>query len=147
MKRVLLFAAIAGVVLVFGPTDAGACSCAPPKPLSEAFKDAGLVFVGKVTAIEPRKAGTTPLGPEFSPKTIRFTLTEVFRGTELKEIELYSRGGGSPACEYTFREGQEYLVYANKRGDGPGWETSICTRTKQVRFAGEDLTVLRKQLR
>ena len=133
MKRALLIAAGAVVVLALSRVLAEACSCAVPKPASEAFKDAGLVVAGKVEEV---------VGTDLGPKTIRFTVTEAFRGVDAKEVLLESRGGGSAACEFTFRAGQEYLVYASKRAGG-GWETSICTRTNQVRLAAEDLKYLR----
>ena len=45
---------------------------------------------------------------------------------------------GSNSCSYGFRIGEDYLVYAMRRGDGR-WTTAMCTGTKPLAEARADL--------
>jgi hypothetical protein len=45
----------------------------------------------------------------------------------------------SAACGYSFEVGRTYLVYAFKEG---GLSTNICTRTRVIEEASEDLAAL-----
>ena len=56
---------------------------------------------------------------------------------DLKEIVIETGLGGGD-CGYDFRRGQDYIVYASKKPDG-GWNTGICTPTRLVESAAEDL--------
>jgi hypothetical protein len=56
---------------------------------------------------------------------------------DLKEIVIETGLGGGD-CGYDFRRGLDYIVYASKRPDG-GWATGICTPTRLVENAAEDL--------
>ena len=143
MKRALLLLSLTVAALFAVSVSAEACSCMPPGPPCEAVWQAGLVFSGKVTEIVSLEPSRPGLPPELAPKRIRFAINEAFRGTDTKEIELQSRGGGSGMCDFDFRVGEEYLVYAHHRGDALGWATSTCSRTRLLRNAAEDLAYLR----
>ena len=56
---------------------------------------------------------------------------------DLKEIVIETGLGGGD-CGYAFRRGFDYIVYASKKPDG-GWTTGICTPTRLVEDAAEDL--------
>ena len=143
MRRALLLLSLATGLLVVTPVDANACSCPVPGPPCDEVWKAALVFSGKVTAIVPLRAPGAGLPPDWGPRRVRFAISEAFRGTDAREVELYSQGGGSAACDYSFRVGEEYLVYARPRSDGVGWITSTCSRTRALRHAAEDLGYLR----
>jgi hypothetical protein len=143
MRRVVILVALATASLFVTPATSEACTCIPSGPPCQAVWDAPLVFTGRVTEIIPLSPESPGMPPHLGPKRIRFAITESFRGSDDKSVELHSRGGGSGMCEYPFRAGHDYLVYAHNRGDAAGWTTSICTRTRELRDAGDDLAYLR----
>jgi hypothetical protein len=55
-------------------------------------------------------------------------------------IEVWTPFGD---CGYDFQSGETYLVYANNdEGSANSLSTDICTRTRRLSEAGEDLTYL-----
>ena len=54
-----------------------------------------------------------------------------------KEIVIETGLGGGD-CGYDFRRGSDYIVYASKKPGG-GLSASICTPTRLVENAAEDL--------
>lgn len=59
-----------------------------------------------------------------------------------KEIEIETGFGGGD-CGYQFQVGTEYVVYAYKNGAGR-LETGICSRTRPLADAAEDLKYIRE---
>jgi len=80
--------------------------------------------------------------PFVSPVRERTTLfvQQAVRG---RVREQYQVEGGSfgTSCDYRFRDGEQYLVYAYPDADG-NIQTSICTPTKRLRNAAADLAYL-----
>ena len=136
MRRLVALVLSILPLVMISASEAQACSCAPSgPPCQEAWK-APVIFAGTVIAVEQ------PTG--FGARRVRFRITEAFRGNEKGEIDIHLRGGGSASCDPTFRMGEAWLVYANNQWEGgPGWTTSICSRTRQLRAAAEDLAYLR----
>lgn len=67
-----------------------------------------------------------------------FTIQSTFKGRiPGTEVEVRTGTGGGD-CGYHFETGQQYLVYAWTREDGT-LSTSICSRTRPLSEAGEDL--------
>jgi hypothetical protein len=66
-------------------------------------------------------------------------VTEALNGVEpwQKEIEIRT-GFGDADCGYTFKTGENYVVYAFKNAAGQ-LETTICSRTRPLALAAEDL--------
>ena len=50
----------------------------------------------------------------------------------------YSRAFGGGDCGYPFQTGTEYVIYAYKNSDGR-LETGICSRTRPLAEAGDDV--------
>ena len=68
---------------------------------------------------------------------------EVFRfwkGVSQNQLSLYTASGGEASCGFDFKDGEEYLVYAND-SDGDLY-VSLCSRTASLALAQEDLNVL-----
>jgi hypothetical protein len=67
---------------------------------------------------------------------------DAFSGLSRGTVEVTTGSGGGD-CGYPFREGGEYLVYAT--GDAPDgpWSASVCSRTREVSRAAEDLAYAR----
>ena len=117
------------------PTSAHACSCAGDGlPCDAAFR-ADAVFVGHVLSIESSRGG----GNFRLRAQVEIAVLEAFRGLLQPQVALVAEGSN---CDYPFRMGETYVVYAYRLADGQ-LVTSICTRTRPVAQATEDLTYLR----
>jgi hypothetical protein len=93
------------------------------------------VFSGTVTAIE--------VGGHDKVVTIR--VDRAWKGVEAETVTVRTPSGDGP-CGYAFQKDQAYLVYANRpeaEGDAkPQLHTNICTRTKPMADAKDDLAAL-----
>ena len=141
-----------------------ACSCAPKsEPPCQAAWNYSAVFTGTVIdiadpapappqTVAPKavgpliyypstKATPTPLtGPK---RVVRMQIAEVLTGVDpgQKEIEILTGMGGGD-CGYSFQSGVDYIVYAYKNSEGR-LETGICSRTRPLTQAAEDVAYLR----
>lgn len=135
LVRVLLILLGASV----GPP-AMACSCAFSGPPCRAAADASAVFVGKVIGIDNAEGAEG--GYEFYGRRVRFEIVEAFTGVSGPNAEAYTGYGGGD-CGYGFRSGRTYLVYAYREAKSARLVTGICSRTRPVSEAEEDLSYLR----
>jgi hypothetical protein len=106
--------AVLGVVVLYPPECAYACSCAilpgtQKERAEQALSDSEAVFSGEVSAIEKQEAATSR-HPGTATVTLR--VSEVWKGQEQRTLEVSMPSQGS-ACGYPFEEGREYLVYAS----------------------------------
>ncbi len=126
-----------------------ACSCGGGGAPCEAYGKASAVFVGTVTSIKQRKTESVEVerkradtGEYLSPLIYTFVVHKSFSGVDGSEVEVGSgRGGGD--CGYEFVQGAQYVVYAYGDPRNNLLSTSICTRTRLVAEADEDLAFLR----
>lgn len=113
----------------------------PPGPPCQALWQAHAVFAGRVVQVrdvDPRDAG----GPLSETRRVTVRVTEDFRSTVPDEVEVFTgRGGGD--CGYDFSTGGAYLIYAYRSAVNGRWTTGICSRTKPLSHAGDDLKYLR----
>ena len=126
-----LLASLALFASVLWPTSADACSCAGSTLPCEAAGQADAIFVGHVVAIASATGSPT--------SQVELAVVEQFRGLRSPQITL-SMGGSN--CDYPFTMGESYIVYAHRSQDGQ-LSTSICTRTRPVAEANEDLAYAR----
>lgn len=117
-----------GLGLIGAAQTARACTCLPNPPPATALAEASRVFRGTVKAIEQ------PSGSLLNH--YRFAVTRVWKGEASPVISVTSTNN-SAACGVGFMEGREYLVYQSSDGF-----TSLCTRTRGIDSAGEDLAAL-----
>jgi hypothetical protein len=122
------------------PSRADACSCVGGLPICQTFWEADAVFAGEVLSIDPVPDGADPA---FSRKRVRFQVQETWRGGVEGVVEIRTGAGGGD-CGYRFERGETYLVYAH--GHEGTLSTSICTRTKKLAAATEDLQYIRTAL-
>ena len=135
-----LVLAVLGAVLLI-PDCASACSCVgggSKKEMVEwALSHPGAVFSGEVIDVEK--------GSQSSSVTIR--ASEVWKGPQRETIQVSTPSYGA-ACGYSFKEGQEYLVYAYWGNQGkpprPALKVDSCSGTRPLSKAGEDLALLDK---
>ena len=125
--RILIALACFGLAL--WPANADACSCAGAGTPCAAVGQADMVFVGQVVSIEP-----SAFGPQ-----VDLAVIEPFRGVQGWQVRI-NVGPGN--CAYPFTAGESYLVYTHRTPDGQMW-TSICTRTRPLAKAADDIAYLR----
>lgn len=113
-----------------------ACSCVPERPVCEAYQSADAVFLGEVPW-RPMNLLSRLLGTTASLRVI-----EVFKGELGEEVTLRMNFVFPGGCSYSFRLGEQYLVYAYQRDGHFG--TSICNRTRPIEKAEDDLDFLRR---
>lgn len=109
-----------------------ACSCAPPGPPKESLDQSTAVFSGKVTAVE--KEG--PFG-----LIVTFAVDSAWKGVAEKTIKV-GTASNDAMCGYSFEKGKSYLVYASVAPGAKKLQTNICSRTRSLDDAKEDLAAL-----
>jgi hypothetical protein len=119
--------ALACLRLALWPASADACSCAGPGSACAAVGRADTVFVGRVVSS--------------SVGQVDLAVVEPLRGVQDWQVRI-NNGPGN--CAYGFTTGESYLVYTYRTPDGQMW-TSMCSRTRPVADAAEDLAYLRSQ--
>ena len=122
--------------LTFGVAEVHGCFCAPGPTCEDTWK-AAAVFVGTVVAIDKREL--TNREDHYSSQ-VKIVVEESFRGDVGIQVVLLT---GMSTCDVYFKVGQQYLVYAQKSSVESRLTTSICTRTRLLSEASEDLSYLR----
>jgi Carboxypeptidase regulatory-like domain len=114
--------------------------CAEHIPPCQGYWDASVVFSGVVTEISSRPAETRQGEGTHTPDEaiIHFTAEKYYRDNRGAEVQV-STGLGGGDCGYSFRVGERYLVYAQIDKERQELTTSICTLTKPLVEAEEDL--------
>ncbi len=123
-------------------SDAWACECASGGPPCQNAFQVDAVFAGTVRSISPLPDDGPPLRPGEMriPRTVRVEFDSVvpFRGNQASNVSVLTAGSG-PACGYSFKQGERYLVYASRNTQGAGLVTGICSRTRPLAEATDDL--------
>lgn len=149
--RHLGFRAALFLTFLAGPAavrTAEACSCMPSPPCSAAWKADAVFIATAVESIEER------LGGNLYWTVQRLFVTRTLRGTPITAALMlppdqptkeqiaaslsHEKVHTGNSCTYGFRVGEDYLVYATRRGDGR-WTTTMCAGTKPLAEAGADL--------
>jgi hypothetical protein len=134
------------VLLLHFSTTVDACTCGRVSPC-ESYANASVVFVGLVT-----KTSMVPAKMRLPPNAVSATSTsgstyahfkveEIFRGASVKEVEV---SGDGTTCDYSFKQGERYLVYAYQSPDGKTLHTTMCSGTAPLSEATDDLTYFRR---
>lgn len=134
MKFLLAFALIA----VAFAAETNACTCAGPGQPCEAYGDAAAIFVGTVTFGSSIKVKEGDF--EFTQRLVRLHVDRPLKNVQTSDIEVVT-GLGDSDCGFGFRLGGQYLVYAYSHQGRLG--TSICTRTRLLSDAAEDLEYIK----
>ena len=121
-------------------TEINACTCAGDRPACEAYGEASAVFVGVVTGDStiPLKLGDHM----YQQRLLSFVIDSAFRGAQGGVTEVITGMGGGD-CGFAFKRGERYLVYANTDPEDKRLHTTICSRTRLLSEAGEDLEYIR----
>ena len=136
---------LAAVLFILFTFDAAyACFCMTPGSPCDSYGDSEAIFLGRVIGSVERKSHTNQNGDTtgYDVGTIRFLVQENFKGAPGYEIEIHSGTSGGD-CGYWFLRNESYVVYAYRDARDNLLHTSVCTRTKHVSAAAEDLQYLR----
>lgn len=144
---------LAAVVLLLLPSFASvasACTCGGGSPC-EAYAGASVVFVGRVTqtglkAIPrtlPDNAMSTTL-TDGGVISAQFKVEEAFLGVKGAQIEILGQG---TTCDYPFKSGERYLVFAYKDSKAGTFHTNICSGTASLAESNDNLAYIRKTAR
>jgi hypothetical protein len=127
---------IASLFMLVGVRSGLACTCAPPQSATQELKRATAVFSGKVLEAKRHKQSADL----FASVEVVFEVEKVWKGVDEKTVSIFTSSQSS-ACGYRFKEGRTYLVYAHGIAEGR-LATSICSRTRRLKDAREDLKEL-----
>ena len=133
-KIVLAFVFLLAAVL---PPPLMACSCVGEDPPCAAVGNADGVFVGRVVDIS--SSGLSPLRFGNRDLRVRFLVESPVRGVASGTVEVVTSADSGGGCGYPFELNRRYVVYAN-RDTNNALATSICSRTRRVENAAEDLS-------
>jgi hypothetical protein len=136
--KTLIFLLVLFTPLMLSPDAILACSCLPTKSTAQELEQSTAVFSGKVIQIKRRKQAENI----FASVEVTFRVEKAWKGLKRKTITVYT-SSNSASCGYSFRVNQTYLVYANGN-DEDKLSTGICSRTKRIKDAREDLKELGK---
>jgi hypothetical protein len=144
LRSKIALVALAIAMLPCLADNAQGCSCVGPQPPCQAYGAASAVFVGVVTQISKTsmKLGEGETARAYPQRLIRFSLEQAFRGVEGKEAEIVTGSGGGD-CGFEFKQGEHYIVYAHRNPSDDKLVTGICSRTRLLAEATEDLEYIR----
>ena len=77
-----------------------------------------------------------------TPRRVRFQLLERFSGPAVENFELFTGMGGGD-CGIGFKKGELWLVFAHRNSPSGRWSTQVCSRTRLLSYAVQDLATLR----
>ncbi len=154
----------AALLLACVSVEAAASCMIDPSPPCQAFWHADVVFVGTavgLTYTEKYRKGEGDDGWDARDRVVRFSVEEVFRGEVVQEASIAatellptpiklpdgSPGGmkhiGGGDCEYRFKPGERYVVYASFDKTRAGRLRVGLNRSRTLAQAAEDLAFLR----
>lgn len=124
-------------LLLCSARTATACSCIDPGPPCQAYGAVSAVFSGRVTEITSFTSSDEQLRG-YEQRLVRFAVSQPYRGVSGTSAETVTGNGGGD-CGYPFKVGESYLVYAYQSPKDNKLHASICSRTRPLSEAGEDL--------
>ena len=137
-RRLSSVALLALLIVVSDARDARACSCMTGTPLCETLWKTPVVFAGEVIDITDVPGGFDSRLPE--NRRVTFRVEQSWREDVPREVHVRTGSGGGD-CGYPFIKGVRYLVFAHRNGEQ--LTTTICSPTKPISDAGEDLEYLK----
>lgn len=143
-KRSVSAFVVAVIALLAAPAAAWACSCSSAGPACQAFFATDVVFAGRVLSVTSQ-IRTVELGGGLEPMresmaVVRMRVIDAYKNVSDKEVDIHT-GQGAADCGYRFSVGGDYVIYAHaNKGE---LFTSICSRTRPLSDAAEDLAFFR----
>jgi hypothetical protein len=131
MRDLIRLVVFAALLWIAPAAPAVACSCIGG-PLFAGYRSSTDVFTGRVLSV--RRDPTS----EYQREIARIAVQDVFKGTASGEVEIAGYTGGM--CGYPFKEGADYLIFAESTD--LGLTAELCSRTRRLQDAGADLEYL-----
>jgi carboxypeptidase family protein len=144
-RRFLISLSIATALLALSISEVKACTCKIAGPPCEEYSQSQAVFAGKVIkkSMLYVEEGEGDSRHKYQQVLVRFSIEQVFKGVAGDEVEIVTGMGGGD-CGYHFKDGERYVVYANRSGqDKSRLYSGICNRIKLVAEADEDFAYFR----
>jgi hypothetical protein len=166
-----MFKAVAAFALILLgiPLPASACSCLSSGSPCQDYESSEVVAVGLVTAITEDTVDIMIEGVRHGAavrRWVRLLVQQPLKGTSTSELTVVTGGGGGD-CGYPFEIGNRYLVYSSGSPGihlnpnqspqpppppagvtaGPVIGVNICSRTRMLADAGDDLALLQSLIR
>ncbi len=140
-KNIFRAGLFALLVWMFAPIAARACECMSVGAPCKAFANTPAIFSGRVAKIVVGANGY---------RVVTFEISQAYRGVNTNETTAeVATGSGGGDCGYAFKEGASYLVYALNGapplGEAGKFFTTICTRTRPLSEAKDDIEYLTKK--
>ncbi len=127
-------------------TEALPCECVGGTPLGrEGLPAWSAVFLGYVTNIRLLTSKDPVRGNESTfdeQAEVTFRVHRAWKGVDRQTVSVLTATHAPVSCGYPFEVGQYYLVYARLPADGHVMETSLCTPTKELSQAGNEIAAL-----
>lgn len=140
MRKIVYAMLVLGLLLPWlDVRQAHACSCALPPEPAVALAKANAVFSGKVLQVEEGSPFRL-MRSSADPVRVVFEVTGNWKGAENSQMAVYTAMSSS-SCGAEFAKGQSYLVYAYENEERR-LATGLCTRTKELSLASDDLQKL-----
>jgi hypothetical protein len=141
MRKVMpIFAIIFISIILIGsfPLITSACSCAELPSVEEEFERSQAVFSGKVVDVREKRSIKG-----YQTKSVLFEVTNTWKGVNQSQM-IITTGQGGGDCGFDFKEGQEYLVYANESTmyGAKALVSTLCNRTNKLSILQGDLKIL-----
>ncbi len=114
------------------------CPLGTVGPPCQEFWEKNTVFIGVATRVvsTPNNTGMA-LGP-YLHSTVHFSIDEAFKGIDGTTV-VFDLG----SCAYGFKQGERYLVYAQRNSDNTFSVDARATRTRPLSEASDDLKYIR----
>lgn len=135
-KQARFAAVLLSALILCTPQPAFACLCrGVRRPPCVAFQEATAVFSGPVTEIAnaPCEQGDT-----FNYLLIHFSIEQTYKGASAAQVTVATITGTD--CDFGFQKGETYFVYAYQDSKHDRLVTGVCTRTKKLSYAKEDVS-------
>lgn len=145
---------------LFGAAKTFACDC-PLLTTEQAIEKSNVVFSGEVVGFEYRKGipnwymdeqvKETGKAIDYETLVVKVQVNQWWKGEPPTEIYLLTSStrnadgtSTNDSCDYTFRKGETYLIFATKYNiqKENEYRTSDCLRTRKLSIADDDLKIL-----
>ena len=122
-------------LLLLSAARANACTCMPPRPPCEAYRETPAIFIGLVTDIDAFDKTTN------ERPYAHLAIERAFKGITETKIKML-QGTASGDCSVALEKGTRYLIYAVYDEETKQFYTNSCTRSMPLQYAAEDLDYL-----
>ena len=121
------------IYLLFSLVTGYACSCDFPNPPNVEYENMDVVFSGTIIKVEVDSSFV------YLENKVTIDVIDSWKGNLSGKVTVWTSITGA-SCGFLFQNSSSYLIYGYSVNDSI--HTNICTRTKILKMAGEDLEYL-----